>query len=187
MPFVLVLVLLLLAAAPAFAQLRLVRVDPSNEQVTVRNFGATEEDVRTRQLCHGLGTYTQLQFLPLVQGSLDLAAGAEVVVQYTGELPDSGAGLGLYTGAPFTDPANMLDWMQYEITNGVRENVAVAKLIWVENETVTGGGPYVYTGDGTQVGASFWATEQTAPIPLLPGAGLVLLATATLLVALRRV
>ena len=58
--------------------------------------------------------------------------------------------------------------MQFGVSGSQRESVAVAAGIWGAADTISGDGPYVYTGDGSQTGVTFWEMEGSAPVPIAP-------------------
>lgn len=101
----------------------------------------------------------------VTSGSLNLAAGAEVTVDASAtsiSLNASGEELGLYTSGPFSDPDNMLDYVQWITTGGTRESVAAdpTLMIWVAGTAISNSvlQPYQYNGDGSSsdVGVAFW-------------------------------
>jgi len=50
----------------------------------------------------------------------------------------------------------MVDFMQWGDANNGREAVAVAKGIWEDDAFLSGSGPFVYNGDGSQTGIEPW-------------------------------
>lgn len=156
---------------PLAANLRLVGVDPTNNQVTIKNFGNASQDITDYRLCSninytfsGIGAGTSI-----VSGDLDLGPGEEVTVVWgvIGAFRTTGDDMGLYLAeGSFGSPSTMVDYMQYLTTDGGRESVAVAKGIWTNDETVMDDPLYSYIGDGLQNGASFW---QGIPAACDPG------------------
>ncbi len=152
------LLITVLCALGSTAQIRLVAVDPNANQVSIKNFGSSTVDISAYRLCSEF-TYTpDLTSITLVSGSLNLAAGATVVVQGFA-IDATGADLGLYlpTGA-FSDANAMVDFTQWLSAGNGRESVAVTKGIWSTGDFITGNGPYFYIGDGNQNGLNFWST-----------------------------
>ena len=149
--------------------IRLVHVDPSIDQVTIKNFGADAVDISDYRLC-SLFDYTLnglASDMSIVAGSLKLAAGA--TVRLSGfALDDTAADLGLYfASGDFTDPTAMADFMQWGSASNGRESVADTKGIWTAGDFISGGVPFSYSGDGTQNGVSFWqSVPLTATISL---------------------
>jgi hypothetical protein len=183
-PLALATLALVLVSANARGQnIRMVRLDESLAQVTLENFEPSiAVDVSSFQMCREPGTYQAISTLDLIAGSdLSLAPGEQITIGY-GFIEETGSGIGLYVSGPFSDPANMLDYVQYKGATGVRENVAVAAGIWSAGTSIVGDGPYVYLGDGSQDGVEFWSPESAlAPLPALGLAGAFVLAGALVL------
>lgn len=136
---------------------RLTYVDLASNQVTLHNYGSCNVDLTSHQLCSEFD-YETISNMNLISGSLDLAPGADVVVEWTTWIPDmTGTDLSLYIpSATFTNPDHMLDFTQWTSFGNGRESVAVAKGIWTVATFVSGVSPYFYIGDGTQDGEPFW-------------------------------
>lgn len=146
----------------AFAQIRMTQLDEISQEITIKNFGGTQVDVTTYQMCREPGTYRALSTLTIVSGDLVLDPDEEVTVVYSFVL-SAGTGLGLYLLPSFGTPAAMSDYMQYKGVVGFREGVAVSAGLWTAGTFADGAsGPYFYTGDGTENGATFWTN---APPP----------------------
>jgi hypothetical protein len=165
------LLVTLLASVTAGAQIRMSRIDPDSGRVTIQNFGASSVDVSSWQMCSGGSTYLALSTLTPI-GSLDLASGADVFITYS-LFVGAGDEVALYVSGPFTGgagAANIRDYMQFNSTGGSREPVAVAAGLWGAGDAVTGDGPYLYTGDGTQNGVSFWelGEDVVLEVPAMP-------------------
>jgi len=153
------------------AQIRITKADTSSGEVTIKNFGGVTVDITNYRLCARqtytlAGDFTGL----LVSGNLNLAPNGEVTVDWntlTGGSFQAVSDLGLYlaTGA-FSSATTMVDFTQWGGTSVPgRENVAVAKGIWTAGQfIVVDGSAYVYTGDGSQNGNSFWTTEDVLGI-----------------------
>jgi len=150
------------------AQIRIVKADTSNGEVTIKNFGGGTVDISSYRLCASFNYSpfaTGLTSHPLVSGSLNLTSGAEVVVDWSSILTIAAivtdSDLGLYVSTTdFTAVADMVDFTQWGAGGGARENVAVAKGIWTAGQFITvDGSAYVYTGDGSENGNTFWTTE----------------------------
>ncbi len=146
---------------PLASNLRLVAVDPSTKNVTIKNFGNASQDISDYRLCSNINyTFSGIAAnTVLVSGDLDLSPGEEVTVNWLvlGAFRSIGDDMGLYLPeGSFPNPSAMVDYMQYLTLDGGREAVAVAKGIWSNDETVMDEPEYTYIGDGTQNGASFW-------------------------------
>ncbi|MEY8848806.1 T9SS type A sorting domain-containing protein [Psychroserpens sp. XS_ASV72] len=158
MKFVLMATLCFFAINTSDAQIRMVNVDPSTNVVQIHNYGGTTVDVSSYWFCH-LFTYSQLSGGTVQSGSLNLAPGADVVVQASSNFNASASDLGLYSTNSFGSTAAMQDFLQWGSGGLGRENVAVAKGIWTAGTFISVTPPYEYTGDGAQNGFQFWATS----------------------------
>ncbi|NNC70873.1 MAG: hypothetical protein HKN90_08645, partial [Flavobacteriaceae bacterium] len=150
--------MLLLSSLLVNSQIRLVEVRPTEDKVTIKNFGGSAVDISQYYFC-SLFVYPQLQNLTVDSGSLNLAGGASVTLSGF-SINDSDGDMGLYLpGSPgnFGNQNFMVDFMQWGDANNGRESVAVAKGIWENDAFMNGTGPFVYNGDGTQNGIEFWA------------------------------
>ncbi|MFM9005414.1 MAG: hypothetical protein ACKOSR_07915, partial [Flavobacteriales bacterium] len=142
------------------AQIRFTAVNPANSLITIQNFGSASVNIQNYNLC-ALFEYSSLSGLSVtvVAGSLDLAAGASVTIEWlasTGFNPTA-SDLGLYLpNSSFSNPASMVDFMQYGAAGQGRENVAQQAGLWQAGTFLTGSGPWSYMGDGTQNNISFW-------------------------------
>ncbi len=140
------------------AQIRIVKVDPTTSAFTLKNFGSGNVDVSSYRLC-ALFSYTQnLTSLTVVSGNLDIPAGAEVELSGWNLSAVSDFGLYLGTGS-FGDQPAMVDFVQWGSGGNGRESVAVGKGIWTAGDFLSGSGPFVYTGNGTENGLSAWASQ----------------------------
>ena len=160
---------------PASKHVRLARIDADSDQVTVRNFGPGIADARYMRFRTQPSLY--LSDLPIVGGGdLTLSPGEEVTVMFAG-LPAAGA-IGLYFPPGKTGPTSgMQDFAQWNGSLG-NESTAVELGIWSAGTSIAGPGPsYVYTGDGSQNGAGFWASlSPAAVVPALSPFGMAVLA-----------
>ncbi len=137
-------------------QVRLVEVDPVNDTATIQNFGSSSVPINNYWFCT-LFVYNQLSSFTIESGSLNLAAGATVKLSGL-NLRDSDADLGLYTTNSFGSAAAMADFMQWGDSGNGRESVANTASIWTSGDFLAGTGPFVYSGNGNENGASFWGT-----------------------------
>ncbi|MDO5989676.1 T9SS type A sorting domain-containing protein [Flavivirga amylovorans] len=145
----------------ASAQIRFISVNPSNETITIKNFGASAVDISDYKLCI-FPSYFKLNTLTISSGSLNLVAGGEVTVTSSTNLVDAGGELGLYIDTTdFGSSANIRDYIQWISTGGTRESVAVGAGIWITGTAIpnTVAVPYLYNGNGsTENGQSFWGS-----------------------------
>lgn len=157
------LVFLLFAGISTFAQgPRFVSVNPETTEMTIKNFGGSSIDISLYRLC-SLFDYDGLNMadVTVIDGDLMLSPNEEVSFTWnTSGMNPAGSDLGLYlpTGL-FTSAAAMVDFVQWGSAGNGREPVANQAGIWVSGTFVTGGFPYVYTGNGTENGVGFWETE----------------------------
>ncbi len=153
-----------LLVSSVFAQVRFVRVNPDTDQITLKNFGATAVNISDWRLCSRFNYTANLTASPVtvVSGSLNIAPGDSVTIGGW-PLDNTAADLNIYLAAgAFSEPAAMVDFVQWGSTGNGRESVAVSKGIWTAGQFITGNAPYRYTGNGTQNGLEFW---QAAPDP----------------------
>ena len=139
--------------------IRLLCVNPLNDEVTIKNFGTLTRDISNHRLCSKFA-YTNSGLatdMNVISGSLTLAPGDTVVLDGF-SLDDVAADLGLYipTGS-FADSSNILDFTQWGSAGNGRESVAVAAGIWSAGDYMMDVAEYCYTGNGTnENGVNFW-------------------------------
>jgi hypothetical protein len=139
------------------AQVRIKLVNPATESVTLHNYGAGTVNIGTYWLCN-FPNYNQLSSIPVTQGSLNLASGAEVTVTTNISLQVADSELGLYDSSSFGSSVSMQDYLQWGSAGHQREVVAVNKGIWTAGTFVNASPPLEYMGNGAQNGAQFWGT-----------------------------
>ena len=139
------------------SQVRLKKVDPSNGAVTLHNYGGSTVNVGSYWICN-FPDYDELSSLSVTQGSLNLAAGAEVTVTSTIGLQVGDSELGLYNSSSFGSSTAMQDYVQWGSAGHQREVVAVNKGIWSAGTFVSATPPLEYTGNGSQNGSQFWGS-----------------------------
>ncbi len=144
------------------AQLRIVEVNPTSNEITIKNFGSLDVDISTYRLC-SLFDYEGLSEaeVSIANGDFILSQDEEVDIIWASlsGMDELGSDLGLYLpSGSFTDPANMVDFVQWASAGNGRESVADAAGIWVAGTFINGNAPYTYTGNGTDNGVGFWDT-----------------------------
>ncbi len=142
------------------ANVRILKVDATTDEITLKNFGTAAADISTLFICNRI-TYAPVGDLT----TDDLTLDPDETIVLNRPLEDTSSDVGLYANnSNFGSADNMIDFMQYgeDLGAGGRVNVAVTKGIWTAGEFVADGSPFDYTGDGTQNGASFWSGT-TAP------------------------
>lgn len=153
------LCLSIVALSPMSAQVRMVSVDPANQHITIKNFGAAT-DITDYRLC-ALFEYANLTSMAvsIVEGDYALLTDEEVTIQWNASsgFNTTASDLGLYLpGNSFSNPALMEDFMQYGGGGQGRENIAVSAQLWVQGTFLTGSGPWQYNGTGAENGVNFW-------------------------------
>ncbi|MEO1050156.1 MAG: hypothetical protein AAFX87_06010 [Bacteroidota bacterium] len=144
------------ATATGSAKVRLLTVDASNDRVVLKNFGDASMDISSYFFCRRKA-YSGLSTLTVTSGNLILAPNEEL--EFTLTINDTSSDVALYlNNSGFANPANIVDFMQFgeDVGSAGREDVAVGANIWPENDFVANPGPFQYTGDGDQNGATFW-------------------------------
>ena len=148
------------------AIVRLILVDPSNETVTLKNFGTASEDIAPYFFCLGPGQYNNLANYTSATGDLTLDPNEEITFDLTSgsenvqALPDANGGLGLFNvGGNFgtSDPAIFKDYMQWGASDQNRAGQAVTAGRWDDiNNFVENEAPFNYIGEANDVGSQFW-------------------------------
>lgn len=142
-----------------FAQIRVVRVDPTTNEVTIRNYGSPNnpENIGPYWLCN-FPDYDQLEDMVVLDGNLNLAIGSEVTVTSTVNFPVADAELGLYNDNDFGSATAMQDYLQWGSSGHPREGVANTANLWTPGTFIADAPPFEYTGNGSQNGVGFWQT-----------------------------
>ncbi len=152
---------LALCSLGSFAQIRFSEVDPANHLIKIKNFGASPVNIQQYNLC-ALFEYSSLSGLSVsvIEGSLNLGGGATVTIEWLASsgFNVSASDLGLYLpNGSFSNPAFMVDFMQYGAAGQGREGVANTAGIWQSGTFLEGSGPWVYTGNGLENNITFWS------------------------------
>lgn len=140
----------------AQANVRISKVDPATNSVTLKNFGDMNAPISGYWFCV-VPAYSQLSSMTTVT---TLAPGEEVDIASSVNLVASSGEFGLYSTSGFGSANNMLDFLQWGTgsSGSSRESVAVAAGLWVADTFITVTPPYQYGGDGTQNGVANWST-----------------------------
>ena len=144
------------ATADGASNVRLIAVDPTNDKVTLKNFGTASQDISGYFFCLRK-VYPSVAGSTATTGNLILAPNEEI--EFTVSINDTSSDVGLYiNNSGFANSDNLQEFMQFgeDVDTSGREDVAVAAGIWTVDEFVANPGPFSYTGDGAQNGASFW-------------------------------
>lgn len=149
------------------AQLRIILVDSDNNQVWLKNFGTTSVDITGYRFAHK-GNYPALTSLTLVGGGAIIgASNTRIISGFTFASHTVGSDVALFvpgsSSGDFTNPAKMVDFMQYGAAGNATESVAVSKGVWGAGTFVTGLPSFFYSGNGsTNNGVTFWAGNPNA-------------------------
>jgi hypothetical protein len=143
------------------AQIRFTMVDPANAQITIQNFGMMSVDIQQYRLC-ALFEYASLSSteVSVTDGSFQLDGGASVTFNWAASAGFNpvASDLGLYLPmGGFSDPANMVDFMQYGDFGQGREGVAEQAGLWISGTFLPGSGPWMYIGAGSENTIAFWS------------------------------
>jgi len=149
------------------AVVRLTKVDPNSQEITLKNFGGEPEDISAYRICSEFSC-TTLGSLTPVNGDLILSTGEEVTLAWTtgSGFTVSGSDMSLFlpTGN-MNSAAVMVDFTQWGSGGNGSESVAVAKGIWEAGDFIPLGFDYFYTGSGFQDGVAFWQESVFCPEP----------------------
>ena len=156
------LALCLILFCSGYTQVRFTSVDLNNNEITIMNMGNSAEDISNLQLC-SLFDYEAFNQsnISIVSGDLMLDPGESVTVSWTTSgMNPAGSDLGLYNAsAGFSNPANMLDFVQWGSAGNGREGVADAAGLWTAGEFISTGTPFFFSGGAGDFGNSFWSSN----------------------------
>ena len=156
----LVIFAFLLFTSNLWSQVRLVVVDNEIGVIMIANVSDNTVDISQHRLCF-LFTYPVISDLQIDFGDPSNILPGGFIALSGVPIDANASDLAIYlpTGA-FTDPDNMIDFMQYGSSGNGRESVAVEKGIWDAGTFVEGGGPYFFNGNPmTDFGAEFWFSD----------------------------
>ena len=139
----------------AQANVRISKIDPNTNSVTLKNYGDANATISDYWFCVR-PAYDQVSGMT---GVTTLAPDEEVDIASSVSFPVASGEFALYNSASFGSSAAMLDFLQWGTgaTNS-RESVAVAAGLWVADTFITVDPPFQYGGDGTQNGVDNWST-----------------------------
>ncbi|WP_178991030.1 T9SS type A sorting domain-containing protein [Winogradskyella schleiferi] len=174
--YTLKMALLLLIATFCFsnltAQVRILRLDPATNSVTLKNFGSSNVPISGYWFCN-FPMYAQVSDMT---STASLDPGEEVNIGSTINFAVADGEFGLYTtnSEGFGSSNAMIDYLQWGSAGHQRESTAVGAGVWDAGSFVNVSPPFEYNGDGTQNGAAFWVTlgvddfETISQIELFP-------------------
>ncbi|MEO1031138.1 MAG: T9SS type A sorting domain-containing protein [Bacteroidota bacterium] len=157
------LALALICLSSLNAQVRIAKLDPASNSVTLKNYGTSNVPISGYWFCN-FPAYAQVSSMTSV-ASLD--PGEEVNIASSINFAVADGEFGLYNTNSFGSSAAMEDYMQWGSANHQRESVAVAKGIWVANTFIDLAPPFAYSGTGSQNGADQWITFRSVRISKL--------------------
>jgi hypothetical protein len=153
---------LFVAAEPCCANVRITAVNPTTHDITLTNFGNCTSNISNLELCSNFFC-SSVGSLQIISGSTSLPAGGSATFRWNSWNPNpTGTDLALYTtNAVYTDPADLIDFVQWFSGGNAREPIAVAKGIWTAGDFISGLAPFTFSGTGSDYGLPFW--EVTIP------------------------
>ena len=132
-------------------------------KIEITNIGDAAMDVTNVILCN-FPDYQTIGNSTLECGDLMLEPGEILVVTDFVALAEQGE-MGLYSATPYSDPNNVMDYMEWGNTGHQRSGVAVQAGQWVEGDfapAIAAGTSLEYDGEGDA--ASDWVTVSTPTI-----------------------
>ena len=155
----LIVVLALTTTVDSFSQVRITGVDPNQNLVFIRNYGATAVDITGHILSTKLTNFT-VGSMNVIAGNPSSLGSMQTAWVQGGSIDATGADLALYTPGTtdFNNTSNLLDFVQWKSGGHGRESVAVSKGIWTAGDFVCGDPSYTYAGNGGTVdyGVNHW-------------------------------
>lgn len=157
------LALALLCFSSLSAQVRIAKLDPATNSVTLKNYGSTNVPISGYWFCN-FPAYGQVSSMTSVT-SLD--PGEEVNIASSINFAVADGEFGLYNTNSFGSSTALEDYMQWGSAGHQRESVAVAKGIWNAGTFINLAAPFAYSGTGTENGADQWITFRSVRISKL--------------------
>lgn len=155
----LIVVLALTTSVDSFSQVRITGVDPNQNLVFIRNYGATSVDITGHILSTKLTNFT-VGSMTVIAGNPSSLGSMQTAWVQGGSIDATGADLALYVPntTDFNNTSNLLDFVQWKSGGHGRESVAVSKGIWTAGDFVCGNPTYTYSGNGGTVdyGVNHW-------------------------------
>ncbi len=157
------LALALLCFSSLSAQVRIAKLDPATNSVTLKNYGSANVPISGYWFCN-FPAYGQVSSMTSVT-SLD--PGEEVNIASSINFAVADGEFGLYNTNSFGSSTALEDYMQWGSAGHQRESVAVAKGIWTAGTFINLAAPFAYSGTGTENGADQWITFRSVRISKL--------------------
>lgn len=137
---------------------RIISVNPDSQEVQIQNLGTSSIDLSTYYL-NNFPVFNQLSEIIILNGSLQLSPNQVLTLSWPGCTDDNGE-IGLYSSSNFSDPNDLLDYMQWGTANNANVSVAVSAGVWDDVfNTVVGLAPYTFDGEQNDYGSSFWSVS----------------------------
>jgi len=138
------------------AQVRILKLDPATNSVTLKNFGSSNVPISGYWFCN-FPMYAQVSAMT---STASLDPGEEVNIGSTINFAVADGEFGLYStnSSGFGSSAAMLDYMQWGSASHQRESTAVGAGVWDAGTFINVAPPFEYNGDGTQNGVTNWIT-----------------------------
>ncbi len=151
---------------------RILKLDPATNSVTLKNFGDATATVSGYWFC----VRPAYAAISGMTSTTTLAPNEEVNIASSVNAPASSGEFALYSSPSFGSGPAMLDFLQWGTgsSGSSRESLAVSQGLWVADTFITVSPPYEYNGDGTQNGVANWSTlglddfEQGSKLRLYP-------------------
>ncbi|MDH5412996.1 MAG: T9SS type A sorting domain-containing protein [Flavobacteriaceae bacterium] len=161
--YLFILSIIVVYSTSLHSQVRIIKVDPFTDEVTIHNYNPTSVDISGYWFCTKR-TYAPLNTATIIDGSLNLDGGANIIliVNTSSGLDNVASDLSIYHTPSFGLATNMVDFMQYGNSfsgiNG-RENEAVSQGFWAASTFISGDpAPWSFNGDNTQYGVEYWSS-----------------------------
>lgn len=140
--------------------LKITEVDASSDLITLTNLGDGTLDVSGYFLCLGPGTYAAVSGLTTEDTSI--APNNSITLSYDVNATVDGLSVFVTSGQfSSTDPAVLLDYVQWGGANQARVDQAVTAGRWDDaNNFVSGVNVFTFNGAVADVGSTFWTGEE---------------------------
>ena len=138
-------------------ELKILRVDPDNKRITLKNFGVCS--IQTLNYILRSGTSETAVFgTSIVSGSNFLFGGDQVTIQWNAWTPDAMDGdLALFEpGSDTSTPSGMIDYVQWGAAGNPNEGLAVSAGLWGAGDFVNDIAPFDFIGGPGDFGVEFW-------------------------------
>jgi hypothetical protein len=140
------------------AQIRISAFATPNNFITLNNCGTSAVDITAYRMCSN-NVHDEIGNLNIISGNLVLQPSATILMNGL-TIDAAGGDLALYLPgtnmADYTDPAFMVDYVQWKTNGNPGEATAVTDGIWTASAFVPGDGPYTFSGACGDHGATYW-------------------------------